>query len=160
VKLLIGNGADINIEDKYGQTALFYAIREGHIDVVEYLISQGADVNKMDKKKMTPYAFAHKYNKVKIADLLVNSGAITQTKQSVEKKGKTKKNKSFEEESKGTEDIQKPKKFTLIRILENGDKIALTSQELDTFKSEYPEIVECLFNPQALEELEKEAPEE
>ena len=39
VKYLIENGADINIETSNGDTALIYAAREGHLDIVEYLKS-------------------------------------------------------------------------------------------------------------------------
>lgn len=67
-------GADVNLEDKYGQTCIFYAIREGHYDIVEFLIKHGANVNKIDKKKQTPVSFAMKHNKDKIVELLVNNG--------------------------------------------------------------------------------------
>jgi len=72
---MIDLGTNINIEDKYGQTCLFYAIREGHIDIVKLLIQKGANVNQVDKKKRTPYSFAEKYNFKDICDLLVNFGA-------------------------------------------------------------------------------------
>jgi len=68
---MIDLGASINIEDKYGQTCLFYAIREDHYDIVELLIKKGANVNQVDKKKRTPYSFAEKYNFQNICDLLL-----------------------------------------------------------------------------------------
>jgi len=48
---MIEKGANINIEDKYGQNCIFYAIRESRVDVVELLIEKGANINQVDKKK-------------------------------------------------------------------------------------------------------------
>ena len=48
VKLLISQGADINLKDDSGITPLHLAAGEGHINTVKLLISQGADVNLKD----------------------------------------------------------------------------------------------------------------
>ena len=40
VKLLLEAGADINIQDEDGSTALMCASEHGHIDIVRYLLSQ------------------------------------------------------------------------------------------------------------------------
>jgi len=40
LELLVDAKAEINTEDKFGQSSIFYAIRDGHIDVVEYLIKK------------------------------------------------------------------------------------------------------------------------
>ena len=45
-ELLISNGADVNVKDKYaGTTPLMGAAQWGHKEIVELLISKGADVN-------------------------------------------------------------------------------------------------------------------
>ncbi len=42
VKALVENGADVNHFDNISnQTALFYAAREGRVDVCQYLIEHG-----------------------------------------------------------------------------------------------------------------------
>jgi ankyrin repeat protein len=47
VKYLIQNGADVNAQDTYGQTALIYAASNeyGVLEIVKYLVEHGADVN-------------------------------------------------------------------------------------------------------------------
>ncbi len=45
VEVLIDNGADVNVKDKYGSTPLHDASLGKHNEVVELLISKGADVN-------------------------------------------------------------------------------------------------------------------
>jgi len=45
IKYLISKGANINVLDKHGISALLAATWEGHKDCVKYLLSQGADKN-------------------------------------------------------------------------------------------------------------------
>ncbi len=45
VKLLISEGADVNVKCNDGQTPLHYAARRGHKEIVEVLLAHGADVN-------------------------------------------------------------------------------------------------------------------
>jgi len=42
VKLLIENGADVNVKDKDGMTALMYASEEGYTEIVSLLKNAGA----------------------------------------------------------------------------------------------------------------------
>lgn len=44
--------------DTYGQTAFFYACREGHIDVCKLLADCGADVDLPDNEGQTPLYYA------------------------------------------------------------------------------------------------------
>jgi ankyrin repeat protein len=46
VKILISNGADVNAKAYY--TALHFASKNGHLEIVKILISNGADVNAKD----------------------------------------------------------------------------------------------------------------
>jgi ankyrin repeat protein len=41
VELLLGHGADPEIEDHYGRTALQFAMHNGHADVIEFLLGGG-----------------------------------------------------------------------------------------------------------------------
>lgn len=110
---------------------------------------------------MTPYTFSLKHNKVKIADILASSGAIIQpVKTPTSKKSKPKKTKVDEEQSKTEFEEIKPKKFVLIKILDNGVKHALSPSEVEDLKNEYPDIAKLIEEPTALEEEEKNAPEE
>lgn len=44
----IQNGAEADPRDTYGQTPLYYASREGHLDTIKLLVENGADVNNKD----------------------------------------------------------------------------------------------------------------
>ena len=46
VKLLLENGADPDIQDDMGDTALTWAAVNGNIEIAELLLKYGADVNK------------------------------------------------------------------------------------------------------------------
>lgn len=46
-------GADINRRDRYGCTALFYAVSEGYREVVKLLLSSGSDADIRTVKKLT-----------------------------------------------------------------------------------------------------------
>ena len=45
VQCLVENGANLDIQNEYGWTALMRATMENHIDIVRYLLDKGADVN-------------------------------------------------------------------------------------------------------------------
>lgn len=156
VKLMIEKGSDINLEDKYGQNCIFYSVREGHYEVTELLIENGANVNQADKKKMTPFSFAEKFNQGKIAELLLRNGAIKpEPKNEREKKQKKNPNKvvgSHEAVSQtaksevSIDEIQKPKKFILVKIDSDGVKTPLTDEEINAFKKEHSEVYTYLEN--------------
>jgi ankyrin repeat protein len=42
VKLLLGNGADPNIRDNQGKTALMWAKEKGHSEIAKFLTQAGA----------------------------------------------------------------------------------------------------------------------
>lgn len=44
-KLLVAHGADVNLTDRLGQTALFIALSEQSFDVASYLVSESSDIN-------------------------------------------------------------------------------------------------------------------
>jgi ankyrin repeat protein len=45
VQALIGAGADLNLQNKDGETALMQASEKGHTAIVQALIEAGADLN-------------------------------------------------------------------------------------------------------------------
>lgn len=57
---LIGAGADVNIKECNGQTALHKALMTNTIEVVEYLLEKGADVNAVSNRKEYPILLALK----------------------------------------------------------------------------------------------------
>jgi len=54
IKLLILEGADVNMINRAGVTPLHFAADRGHKEVVQLLISKGADVNAVTKYGITP----------------------------------------------------------------------------------------------------------
>ena len=56
VRLFLKAGAEINHQDRYGETALFQAIQEEHLAVVRVLLEAGADVNLKDHQGQTEKA--------------------------------------------------------------------------------------------------------
>jgi hypothetical protein len=71
IRFLLQRGADPNIRNKAGATALQIATTLGHLEGVEELITRGADVNVTDRQGETPLISAvHQRNKDLIARLL------------------------------------------------------------------------------------------
>ena len=93
---------------------------------------------------MTPYTFAEKFNQGKIADLLVEHGAIKPEPKSEKEKKKKMQTKTTPVKDQiqpikaemSIEEIQKPKKFILVRIDSEGRKIPLSEEELSQFKEQ------------------------
>ena len=54
VKFCLGLGMEINFRDNCRKTALFYAITNKHVEVVNYMCAQGAslDVQAVDRTKL------------------------------------------------------------------------------------------------------------
>lgn len=72
IKLLIDKGANVNIEDRNGKTALFWACQNGYLDIVNLLIDKGANVNVRDTTLME----ACKNNHCSLLDLIVDDDII------------------------------------------------------------------------------------
>lgn len=75
VKLLLSYGAEINLEDNNGLTAIFYAIQHGTKAIVKVLIEHGANVNHKSHNKTNPLYYAKRFKKPEIVDLLLKAGA-------------------------------------------------------------------------------------
>jgi len=52
---LIEKGSLLNIQNKYGETALHIAAKKGYLDIVEELIANGASKSIVDSEGHTPY---------------------------------------------------------------------------------------------------------
>jgi hypothetical protein len=75
VKEFIKRGIDVNVKDKYENTALGVASYEGHIDVAKVLIQNGADVNAVNRYKQTSLHSAAWKGHVDVAKVLIQKGA-------------------------------------------------------------------------------------
>eukprot|EP00794_Sanderia_malayensis_P006340 gene6340-7066_t len=72
---LLAAGADINVTDRYGQTALHAAARDWHPDVARFLIDNGADVNKQDIFGRSPIFIAAALDYAEMIEFLASKGA-------------------------------------------------------------------------------------
>lgn len=75
LKCLIKAGADLNVQDANGKTALMLAVGNNQIDAVKELIKEGAKLNIKDKKGNTALSLAVINNNIDIVKELINAGS-------------------------------------------------------------------------------------
>jgi ankyrin repeat protein len=67
----VENGADINLRDDFGNTALHFAIRKGDPFIIHYLIDWGADINIPNTERDSPMHWIISLQRKILADHLV-----------------------------------------------------------------------------------------
>ena len=68
---LLEKGANVDIQDNAGESAIFYAITNNDNNMVELLIKNNANVNILSKYwKKTPLIYAKKFDRPKIISIL------------------------------------------------------------------------------------------
>jgi uncharacterized protein len=82
VNYLIDSGADVNIPDSSGKTAIMWALgNDENIDIVKFLIAHGADLNAKDKMGATVLSYANSAPpKPKLLEVVRTAMAQEQTK--------------------------------------------------------------------------------
>eukprot|EP00438_Fugacium_kawagutii_P000988 Skav221365 [mRNA] locus=scaffold2286:133990:135057:- [translate_table: standard] len=73
--MLLERGVPVNHTDELGQTALFYAARQGHAGTIKYLLRKGADPNLVDKNGETAIFYAVSKKRVEAVNALLEGGA-------------------------------------------------------------------------------------
>lgn len=68
-------GAKANYQDQLNQTPLFYACRDGRLEIAKLLIQHGCDVNHLDTYGQTPFFYAVSQSKLELIEHLVQQGA-------------------------------------------------------------------------------------
>ena len=74
IKLLINEGAYINIKNCDGYTPLCYAAVRGHSEVSKYLYFAGASVNKQNGNGYTPFYYAAAGGHSEVSKIFMNAG--------------------------------------------------------------------------------------
>lgn len=75
VEILVKNGCWVNHTDSNIQSPLFYATREGHIDVVKRLVQNyGANADLVDQNGQTPLYYAVRGGKYETVEFLIKYG--------------------------------------------------------------------------------------
>ena len=75
IKLLVGAGADLNLQSVWGNTALIWAAREGDSEIAQALINAGADPDLQNERGYTALIWAARGGHLEIAQALINAGA-------------------------------------------------------------------------------------
>jgi len=75
VTYLIARGANTDLQDKEGNTALHWVVKGGHLEIVNTLLALGADVNARDSSENTPLMIACYNGHLKVATYLIEHGA-------------------------------------------------------------------------------------
>ncbi|XP_052695777.1 serine/threonine-protein phosphatase 6 regulatory ankyrin repeat subunit C-like, partial [Crassostrea angulata] len=75
VKVLLSNGADINLCDKDGASPLHGACENGHDSTLQLLLNNGANINLCDKDGTSPLYMACQYGHDSTVKLLLSNGS-------------------------------------------------------------------------------------
>ena len=73
-KILLQNGANINLKNNAGCTPLHMAATSGNVELVEYLISQGASLEEYNEKGWSSFHFATRNGRVGVSKFLIDIG--------------------------------------------------------------------------------------
>ncbi|KAH6958716.1 hypothetical protein DER45DRAFT_603215 [Fusarium avenaceum] len=79
MRLLLKNGADINMASGRGGNALWVACRDGKTEAIRLLLENGADINMASGREGNALCIASEYNKTEIVQLLLSQGANVNT---------------------------------------------------------------------------------
>ncbi len=80
VKAAVKRGADLNMVDEDGETALMYAVSGGHDDIVAYLLSKHADPDALSAHGDTALFYAALKDRAGAASLLLKKGAKSEAR--------------------------------------------------------------------------------
>jgi ankyrin repeat protein len=69
---LLREGADVNTEDAWENTALHNAIRKGHLDICKILLDHGASLGAKRFGALTPFEFAVYHGQIEIVDYFID----------------------------------------------------------------------------------------
>jgi ankyrin repeat protein len=80
VQSLLGHGADVDARDRYGKSALMWAIVKEFKPITEFLIQKGADVNARDDERTSVLMWAVVTGNEEIVKLLIGHKADVNAK--------------------------------------------------------------------------------
>lgn len=172
-------GCNVNHRDQYGQTPLYYAVREGHYEIVQKLISYGADVNNEDMNGQSALFYSAREGHKAVCELLIKHGAQANKQDKrrqtplhwAKKSGKhevmelllshgaaplkepaVEKDKSKKGGKKKMPDKNTQKKYVLT-LYKDGVWRPLNQEELKAFMETNKEVAAYLKNPELLNSL-------
>jgi ankyrin repeat protein len=75
IRILLEKGADINVRDKWGRTALMIAAKSGQSEIVRLLLDWEADLHARDERGYTAMMYAAWKGHSEIVRMLLDRGA-------------------------------------------------------------------------------------
>jgi ankyrin repeat protein len=75
IRLLLNKGADVNIQDNSGKTALMIAVKNKNMEIIKLLLKKHADIKAKDNKGRTVLIIASDKDNEEIVELLLDKGA-------------------------------------------------------------------------------------
>ena len=75
IRLLVGAGAGLDLQNKWGNTALIWAVYRGHSEIAQALVSAGANLNLQNERGDTALILAVRQGHPEIARALIKVGA-------------------------------------------------------------------------------------
>ncbi len=75
VEALVNAGANMDMQNKSGNTALIFAAKKNHHETVEILVNAGANLDIQNNKKNTALILAVKKRHIQIVKILLSAGA-------------------------------------------------------------------------------------
>ena len=158
-------GLNVNEIDAYGQTPIYYCVRDNKIETVKLMIELGTNINIEDKYGQTCLFYAIREAHIEIVELLIEKGANVNQ---VDKKKRTPY--SYAEkynlqnicnlliQNGANKPISKinAEKRGLVKI-ENDKKIPLTDEEIKIFKEEHEDIYKYLVDENERQKLKETA---
>lgn len=88
LKELLKEGADADMKDEEGRTALHFASGYGELECMEALLDAGANINACDDDKNTALHYSAGYGNKEASELLIKKGADTTLKNAEDKTAK------------------------------------------------------------------------
>jgi len=74
-KLLLANGAKVDVRDRFGRTPLFDAMVKNRFEMIDLLLGSGADLSTRNNEGQTPLDWAISHRKPKLIEHLRAHGA-------------------------------------------------------------------------------------
>lgn len=87
IKRMLKLGFDINFQNIYGETTLYFAVKRGLADIMLYLLENGANPNISNKLGITPLMIAAYNDWIYLSSILIYYGADVFQKCKINNKG-------------------------------------------------------------------------
>jgi ankyrin repeat protein len=128
---------------------LYYAIKGGKLDVVEFLLQNGSNINNVDKKGQTPMQWAKRFNKQPVIELMVKYGAQPPADPKAQKQAAKKQPPPVKQK---VNERKIPKRY-MLTVLRGDYYEPISEEEYEKFKAEHPDLALYFEDETAIESL-------